>query len=342
MDSFTHIALGAIIGDAYAGKALGKKAMVIGALAQCLPDVDFMMSLWLRPVDNLLAHRGFTHSLLFCIAAAVLLGLLTAQWLRSASISKKKWILFFGLQISVHLLLDAFNSYGVGWFEPFSHFRVAFDIVYVADPFYSIWLGIACLALLILKSNSPTRRNWTSVSLVLSTIYLLYAIYNKGSINRDAKSALDKNGIVYSRLLTTPTPLNNWLWYIIAETDSGYHVGYRSVFDGVDSINFTYFPQQTSLLTRLDDKEDLQKLKRFSQGYYTIEQREDALLFNDLRFGQIAGWSDPRAMFAFHYDLLHPDANLFVVQQGRFSNWNRKTVRILIRRIVAIRQTDGQ
>lgn len=341
MDSLTHIALGAIIGDAYAGKALGKKAMVIGALAQSLPDVDFMMSLWLRPVDNLLAHRGFTHSLLFCTAAAALLGLLMAQWLHSASISKKKWILFFGLQISIHLLLDAFNSYGVGWFEPFSHLRVAFDIVYVADPFYSIWLGVACLALLLLKSNSSARRTWTSVSLTLSTIYLLYATYNKGTINNDAKSALDKNGIVYSRLLTTPTPLNNWLWYIIAETDSGFHVGYRSVFDGVDSINFTYFPRQTSLLTRLDDKEDLQKLKRFSQGYYTIEQRDDALLFNDLRFGQIAGWSDPRAMFAFHYDLLHPDANLFVVQQGRFSNWNRKTVRILIRRIAAVRQTDG-
>ena len=342
MDSFTHIALGAIIGEAYAGKALGKKAMVIGALAQSLPDVDFVMSFWLRPVDNLLAHRGFTHSLLFCITAATLLGLLMAQWHRSAGISKKRWILFFGLQLSIHVLLDAFNSYGVGWFEPFSHLRVAFDILYVVDPFYSIWLGIACLALLLLKSNSPARKNWTGVSLALSTIYLLYAIYNKGTINNDVKSALHKKAIAYSRLLTTPTPLNNWLWYIIAETDSGYHVGYRSVFDGVDSINFTFFPRQASLLNALEDNEDLQKLKRFSQGYYTIERRDDALLFNDLRFGQIAGWSDPRAMFAFHYDLLHPDANLFVVQQGRFSNWNKKTVRVLIRRIAAIRRADGQ
>lgn len=335
MDTFTHIALGAIIGEVAVGKAFGKKAMMIGALAQCLPDVDFVMSFWLRPVDNLLAHRGFTHSLLFCIASAALLGLLMAQWHRSAGISKTKWILFFGLQISIHLLLDTFNSYGVGWFEPFSHLRVAFDIVYVADPFYSIWLGVACLALLLLKNNSSARRNWTRVSLALSTIYLLYAIYNKGMINNNVKLALHKSAIPYSRLLTTPTPLNNWLWYIIAETDSGYHVGYRSVFDSVDSINFTFFPQQASLLNSLDDKEDLQKLKRFSKGYFTIERRDDALLFNDLRFGQIAGWSDPRAMFAFHYDLLHPDANLFVVQQGRFLNWNRKTVRVLIRRIGA-------
>lgn len=341
MDSFTHIALGAIIGEAYAGKALGKKAMVIGALAQCLPDVDFVMSFWLRPVDNLLLHRGFTHSLLFCTAVAVSLGFLMARWHHAAGISVKKWILFFGLQISIHLLLDALNSYGVGWFEPFSHLRVAFDIVYVADPFYSIWLGIACLALLIQKSNSPTRRNWIMMSLVLSSVYLLYATYNKGTINSNVKSALNNEGVLYNRLLTTPTPLNNWLWYIIAETDSGYHVGYRSVFDDTDSINFTYFPRQASLLDGLEDKEDLQTLKRFSKGYYTIERRDDALLFNDLRFGQIAGWSDPRAMFAFHYDLLHPDANLFVVQQGRFSNWNRKTIRAMIRRIAGIQPADG-
>lgn len=34
MDSLTHIALGAVIGEVYAGKALGRKAMIIGAAAK--------------------------------------------------------------------------------------------------------------------------------------------------------------------------------------------------------------------------------------------------------------------------------------------------------------------
>jgi inner membrane protein len=62
MDSLTHIALGACMGEAFAGKQLGKKAMLWGALAQSVPDIDFVASFWMNTSSNLLAHRGFTHS----------------------------------------------------------------------------------------------------------------------------------------------------------------------------------------------------------------------------------------------------------------------------------------
>lgn len=341
MDSITHIALGAILGEAFAGKTIGKKAMAIGALAQSLPDVDFVMSLWLRPVDNLLAHRGFTHSILFCVLTSLLLGTLMARWQHASGIAIRKWVLFFALQMFIHLFLDALNSYGVGWFEPFSHLRLAFDVIYVADPFYSVWLGVGCLGLLLLKTDSPKRRKWLVLSLMLSTLYLGYTFYNKLAITNDATSALKNADISHTRLMTIPTPLNNWLWYVIAETDSGFQVGYRSVFDRTDSITFTYFPRQSALLKPMEESEDVQELKRFSQGYYTVEWKNGALLFNDLRFGQIAGWTDPQAGFAFHYDLLQPEANLFVVQQGRFSNWNGKTIRVLIRRIAGSPAQEG-
>src|SRR5205809_7365287 len=122
MDSITHIALGAVIGEACGGKAIGRKAMLIGAIAQTLPDVDFVMALWLRPVDNLLAHRGFTHSFLFCVIFAFLLGYLSHLRFRDSGKVLLWWVLFFGLQIFIHLLLDGLNNYGVGWFEPFSHY----------------------------------------------------------------------------------------------------------------------------------------------------------------------------------------------------------------------------
>src|SRR5882762_3400154 len=124
MDSLTHIALGAIIGEAYAGKELGKRAMVIGALAQSLPDADFAMSFWLSPVGNLLAHRGFAHSFLCGAALCVLLGIAATKWGRPASMTTIRWIGLFAIEIFVHLILYAFNNYGVGWFEPFTHKRV--------------------------------------------------------------------------------------------------------------------------------------------------------------------------------------------------------------------------
>src|SRR5436190_7440688 len=175
MDSITHVVLGAVIGEAYGGKAIGRKAMILGAVAQSLPDVDFLMSLWLRPVDNLLAHRGFTHSFLFCLAFAFLLGYLSHRRFRDSEKASTWWIFFFGLQIFVHLLLDGLNNYGAGWFEPFSHYRVALDVIYVADPFFSIWIGIGSVLLIILKSESTWRRLTTWLSLACCICYLIYA-----------------------------------------------------------------------------------------------------------------------------------------------------------------------
>ena len=125
MDSLTHIAIGACMGEAFAGKTVGRKAMLWGALAQSVPDIDFVTSFWMDTPTSLLAHRGFTHSLLFALLITPFMALVAERWHRPHNISLSRWVLFFGLVIFVHLLLDAFNNYGVGWFEPFSQQRIS-------------------------------------------------------------------------------------------------------------------------------------------------------------------------------------------------------------------------
>lgn len=333
MDSITHLALGACMGEAFAGKKLGKKAMLWGAMAQSIPDIDFMASFWMDTSSNLLAHRGFTHSILCSAIITPALALVAERWHRPHNISLKKWLLFFGGVIFAHIFIDAFNNYGVGWFEPFSHQRISFNAIYVADPFFSIWPGIACLGLLYLKRRSPHRRKWWAMGLGLSGLYLLYCLSNKARIDRDVREILRDQQISYTRYFTTPAPLQNWLWYVVAGNDSGYHVGFRSLFDSRKEIAFQYFPRNDNLLEPIDEKESLQRLIRFSQDFYTVEKWTDTLVFNDLRFGQITGWHQAREKFAFHYFLQLPDENTLVVQRGRFRGWNKQTLRSLIRRI---------
>jgi inner membrane protein len=136
------------------------------------------------------------------------------------------------------------------------------------------------------------------------------------------------------RYFTTPTPLNSWLWYIVAEDSVGFHTGYLSVFDKKPVINFQFFPRNDSLLAPFMKQEDVQELLRFSQGYYTVEKWNDTLLvFNDLRFGQMKGWEDGRAHFVFHYFLQHPGDNAVIVQRGRFAGWDLRTFRDFVKRI---------
>ncbi|MBC7866661.1 MAG: metal-dependent hydrolase [Gloeobacteraceae cyanobacterium ES-bin-316] len=333
MDSITHLALGACMGEAFAGKKLGKKAMLWGALAQSIPDIDFLAAFWLDTTDNFLAHRGFTHSLLFCAIITPVMAYLAERLHRPHNITFTRWLFFFGAVIFIHIFIDAFNNYGVGWFEPFSNYRISFNAIYVADPFFSVWSGIACLALIFLNWQRKERRRWWIFGLGMSALYLTYTLVNKLNTNVEVKEILQKQHIGYNRFFTTPAPLQNWLWYVVAGNDTGYYVGYRSRFDRKKEISFEYFSRNDSILEPIKDHADLINLKKFSQEFYTVEYWNDTLVFNDLRFGQIIGWDNPRGRFAFYYFLDNPEDNVLAVQRGRFSGWNRKTARSFIERV---------
>jgi len=333
MDSLTHIAIGACVGEAFFERGFGKKAMIWGALAQSIPDIDFIASFWMDTPAALLAHRGFTHSLLFALLIIPLFAFAADRIHRPHDYLFKKWLLFFATEVLLHLFLDGYNNYGVGWFEPFSHQRFSFNAIYVADFFFSLWPGIALVALIALNRFSSKRRFWWKFGLLLPFIYLCYCTVNKIIIDKAVKKIITAQHIPHTRYFTTPAPLQNWLWYVVAGNDEGYYVGFRSVFDSEKTVRFEYFPRNDSMLAAMDNDKEIQQLKRFSQQFYTTEKYHDTLVWNDLRFGQMLGWENPKGKFVFHYYLHQPYANKLVVQRGRFEGWNWQVIKNMWRRI---------
>ena len=334
MDSITHIALGACIGEAAFSKRIGKKALLLGAVAQSLPDIDVVASLWLPPVENLLFHRGFTHSLFFGVLSAIPLALAARRIFHLQILSVTKLSIFFCLQIWLHALLDTCNAYGTGLFEPFSSERFSFHLLFVADPFFSLSMVIAFVALIILKIPRSARRRWLFAGFIPAATYLLYIIFNKALIDKRIEQSLSVQHISYNNVMITPTPFNSLLWYVVAAADSGYFVGYRSVFDkDTFTTSFTYFQRNDDLLKKVDKATGIKRLIQFSNNYYTIEQKGDTLVFDVLRFGQVAGWENPKANFAFQYFLNPSYNNTLVVQRGRFKGWNKKKLIALYDRI---------
>jgi inner membrane protein len=333
MDSLTHIAIGACIGELFLGKRIGKKAMWYGAIAASLPDIDFISSLWLKIPDDLMAHRGITHSFLFALLMIPGLAALFRYRQRADHIPLKTWLVFIGAAFLSHLFLDVLNAYGIGWFEPFSHQRFSWNVLFVVDPFFSVWPGVAAGVLIFAHRHGTIRKTFARLSLAFSSMYILYCLANKFKVDNDSRYALLHQQIHYSRYFTTPAPFNSWLWFVVAEADSGYYTGYRSVFDQTDSVTLSYFPRNARSLQPFLGQEGVRQLIRFSQGFYTVGHSGDGLVFNILRFGQVQGWQDPSAPFVFHYYLQDPDANHLVVQRGRFSGWNRESLKVFLHRI---------
>jgi inner membrane protein len=158
-------------------------------------------------------------------------------------------------------------------------------------------------------------------------------VVNKLKIDWEVKQLLARQHIEHTRYFTTPAPLQNWLWFVVAGTNKGYYTGYRSLFDSEKSMHFEFFPRNDSLLAPVLKDEDMHRLIRFSQQFYTVEKYSDTLVFNDLRFGQVIGWQQPRERFAFHYYLQYPGENKLVVQRGRFDKWDKTVMITLLKRI---------
>jgi inner membrane protein len=189
--------------------------------------------------------------------------------------------------------------------------------------------------LLVLVKRNPLLKKWLfMLGLLVPAAYLLYSFGNKWYIERETKRILTAQKIPFKKILTTPAPMQTWLWYVAAETDSGFYSSYRSVFDDdPQNIPVAFDAKNLQLTASVRDTAALQNMVDFSQGFYTLQQINDTILINDLRFGKIIGWYDINERFAFYF-YLQPDAdNALAVQRGRFAKWDEAVFKTLIRRI---------
>ncbi len=340
MDTLTHIAIGACIGEVLFSKQLGKKALLWGALAQSFPDIDFVGAFWIEPTAYFSVHRGLTHGLFAGLLASLIFAWLADKLHRPHNIPFKKFLLFFILQILLHDLLDTCNAYGTGLLEPLMHQRVSFNLIYVADPIFSLPLAIAAAVLVFSRRSARMQKTIALAGLIPALAYLLFCSTSKLLINEKFRQNLQEKGVNYSSYFTTPTPFNSLLWYSVAKVDSGYYIGYRSVLDEKETpMALSFYPSNLSLLQHYKASKKVNNLIRFGHGYYSVQQQNDTLLFNVLRFGQVLGWQNANAPFTFHYYLNEGMDDMLAVQRGRFEGWNSSTIKFFLKRMAG-KETD--
>lgn len=332
MDTLTHTVLGACLGETIAGKQLGKKAMLIGALANNFPDVDVMATFFTEPAHNLLVHRGITHSILSCLIFTVIFSWIFKWLFKNKDVSSKQWLLLFGSGLFLHIGMDACTSYGTGWFEPFSHYRVSFNTLFILDPFFLFPLLVGTISLLILRRTSLKRIKISNAVLLISFAYLGITVMIKIYVNEKISNDLAQQKIPHSDYMTTPTPLNNLLWYVVTKDSDNCKVSYYSIFDKSGKLDYQHIPKRDTLLNSYDNSPEVKDLKQFSKNYYTVNKTDSSLLFSDLRFGQIGGWYDPQAPFVFSFDITRKN-NSTHIQQGRMKSVDSKPITELVKRI---------
>lgn len=123
MDSLTQIVLGAACGEAVAGRKIGNRALLWGAIGGTIPDLDVLAGLFTDEITSTAFHRGFMHSFLFAVLAPWGCAWLVQQFY-AANVHRRKvyklaagltWLLLFLLAAAGVNAIPVIVGVGFSW-----------------------------------------------------------------------------------------------------------------------------------------------------------------------------------------------------------------------------------
>lgn len=197
MDNITHALAGGLLaaGAITVAKRRGlvtpdhfaKTATFVGVVTAELPDVDLLYAgpaLGMGKLGYLLHHRGYTHTLVFALVAAIVVWLVMLALkcdTRARGVSRLLLALALVGAFS-HLALDYTNNYGVHLFWPVLNGWYYGDAVFIVEP----WLWIVSVPVLFSTYTSRAARITLGA---LLTIILTAALFT-GFVERAVVIAL--------------------------------------------------------------------------------------------------------------------------------------------------------
>jgi len=283
MDPLTHIAAGALAGQAVRKWFSGKAVLLFSIVAAVVPDIDNLVG-GTNPEMYLLHHRGITHSLVGGAGIAVLLAVLFRPVLRERPL-RVLFLIGFGSLLS-HIFLDLVTSYGTQILLPFTNERYTLQSVFIIDPVFTFLL-LACLAFSLW--NSKKRTQVAMLGLCIMLFYPFMTLSVRLGLSSALGAQLKAEGVRYERLHLSPELLTPYRWKMIIEDRDSFRLADISLRDLGGHISFSEFRKaDLSLMEDLGAQASMFKTYRWFSLYPVMENSATPegrrITFGDLRF----------------------------------------------------------
>ncbi len=295
MDPLTQGLLGATaVANSRMGKAPRGTALGLGFLGGMAADLDVLIRSTSDPLLFLEFHRQFTHSLIFIPFGGLLCGLvLHALFARRKGISRWQSILFCTLGYATHALLDACTTYGTQLYWPFSNERVAWNVISIIDPFYTL-----PIALLLALSLSPQRRWLARFALAWVVAYPALGWWQRGRAEHVAHQLAASRQHQIISLSAKPSFANLLLWKVIYRTPDYFYVDAirvgvePTVIAGTAVAPLNIQRDLPWLQAGSQQALDLERFRWFSQDYIALAS-DNSLQVIDLRYSLLPNEIEP-------------------------------------------------
>ena len=285
MDSLTQLALGACVGVAGLGRAVGpRKAALVGAVLGTLPDLDVFIPHG-DPIDDFVLHRGFSHSLLVHAALTPLFGEAVHRWVAGLEGHRlRTWLTVF-FCLATHALLDALTIYGTQLFWPLWRAPLSVGSTFIIDPLYTAPLLLALAWAGAHRRWTPASGRASRIALAVSTGYLGWGLWAQQAALAAGERRLAAAGIEAERALATPTPFNSLLWRVIAIDGERYFNLYVPVVGASGDLPLFSHRSGAELAACLESSPAFHRLAAFTKGFYRLDLVGDEIVVADLRMG---------------------------------------------------------
>lgn len=288
MDIITQGLLGATIAQSGAKPNEVRFATLVGFCAPLLADADALIRSTEDPLLVLENHRHFTHSLLFIPAGALIASLLLWPFLRKR-LGFKRIYLYGLLGYATAGFLDACTSYGTHLLWPFNNDRVAWSIISIFDPVFSVALIAA-----IVYGAVKYQPNAAKAGMVFAAAYLLLGVVQHERAESFANERALQRGHTIERLIVKPTLGNLLLWRSVYESDGMYHVdavrvglpNNTRVFKGNTVPAFNIKRDLPEVTDQMVVYHDIQRFDLFSDGYLAWHPERPNVL-GDVRYSML-------------------------------------------------------
>jgi inner membrane protein len=244
------------------------------------------------PILNMIRHRAESHALLLLALFAFPMAWGVSRVHRQPQLYGR-WCWALMLALVTHPLLDLMTIYGTQVFQPFTEEAYGLGSMFIIDPVYSLPLLAGVVAALRVKTVGRALRinGW---ALAFSTAYLAWSALAQGWVTQHARQSLQAHGLPSQQLLVTPAPLSTLVWRVVALDGERFHEGFYALMDGGRAIRFVAHERGGALAAQNADHPQLQRLARFTDGFYKMADPNGKLVVTDLRMGQ-----EPAYVFSF-------------------------------------------
>lgn len=259
MDPASQGLLGASFAQSPAGEDKLLAAGLLGGVSGLVPDLDTLIYSTSDPLLFLEYHRQFTHSLAFVpIGALVCASLLYWGVRNRLSFAAAYGFCFLGY--GSHGLLDACTTYGTQLLWPFSDLRVAWSIVAVVDPAFTLPILALLAAAVRLR-----RVRYARLAAAWAALYLALGAFQQSRAADVGADIAAERGHVPVRLEVKPALGSVLLWKVIYEHDGRYYV------DAVRTgMSLTAYPGES--IRKLDLQRDFPWLDEGTQQFEDVQR----------------------------------------------------------------------